>query len=235
MKTIWLITVTALLGSSVSADEAIEYAKQIKPVLQARCFACHGVLKQEAKLRLDTAALAIKGGESGAAIKPSEVSASLLLKRISAAEEFERMPPEGEPLKPAEIAAIRAWIAQGAKAPADEQPERDPREHWAFKTPVRPKVPDLSSQIENQKSKIKNPIDAFIAAEHQKRGLKPQQPADKRVWLRRVSLDLVGLPPTREELEAFLKDESVEATDRVVTRLLDSPQYGERWGFSPRF
>ncbi len=225
MKTVWLITVTTLLVASASADEAIDYAKQIKPLLQARCLACHGVLKQEAKLRLDTAALGIKGGESGAAIKPGDVSASLLLKRISAAEESERMPPEGEPLKPAEIAAIRAWIAQGAKAPADEQPERDPRDHWAFKTPVRPAVPVVANT-----EWVRNPIDAFIAAEHQKRGLTPQPLADKRVWLRRVSLDLVGLPPTREELEAFLKDNSAEATDKVVTRLLDSPHYGERWG-----
>ena len=230
MKFVWLITAVVMLGSSVRADESIDYAKQIKPVLQARCFACHGVLKQQAKLRLDTAAFAISGGESGAAIKPGDVSASLLLKRISAVEESERMPPEGEPLKPAEITAIKAWIEQGAKAPSDEQPERDPRDHWAFKTPVRPGIPDHDSQIVDRKSKNKNPIDAFIAAEHHKRGLTSQPPADKRVWLRRVSLDLTGLPPTREELEAFDKDGSEEAYDKVVNRLLDSPQYGERWG-----
>jgi len=135
------------------------------------------------------------------------------------------MPPEGEPLKPTEIAAIRAWITQGAKAPADEQPERDPRDHWSFQVPVRPAVPRVANA-----AWPRNPIDAFIAAEHEKRGLTPQRPADKRVWLRRVSLDLTGLPPTHAELEAFVRDDSAEANDRVVTRLLDSPQYGERWG-----
>ncbi len=214
-----------VLAIPCAAQDAVDYVRQIKPVLQARCYACHGVLKQEAGLRLDTAALASKGGDTGAVIKAGDVDGSLLLKRVSAADEAERMPPEGEPLKPAEISALKSWIAQGAKAPADEKPERDPRDHWAYRVPVRPVVPDVANTVW-----VRNPIDAFIAAEHQKRGITPQKPADKRVWLRRVSLDLVGLPPTRDELDAFLADDSAEAVDRVVTRLLDSPHYGERWG-----
>ena len=135
------------------------------------------------------------------------------------------MPPEGEPLKPDQIAALRDWIARNAPAPADEEPERDPREHWAFKTPVRPAIPEVESPRWKR-----NPIDAFIASEHQKHGLTPQSAADKRVWLRRVSLNLIGLPPTPEEIAAFVADQSMEAHDQVVTRLLDSPQYGQRWG-----
>ncbi len=215
----------SLLTTAAVADDAVDYSKQIKPILRERCYACHGVLKQEGGLRLDTAALAIKGGDSGPAIVASDTTASQLLKRVAATEESERMPPEGEPLKPAEIAAIRTWIASGAKTPADEQPERDPREHWAFKTPVRPTVPIVSDQAWSQ-----NPLDAFIAAKHHEMGLTPQRTADKAVWLRRVSLDLIGLPPTLAEREAFLADDSPEAYDKVVTRLLDSPQYGERWG-----
>jgi mono/diheme cytochrome c family protein len=237
MMTKLTTTIPALLGglffaslSSLVAEDRIEYLKQIKPVLTARCVACHGALKQEGGLRLDTAALAIKGGESGAAIQPGDAAASRLLKRVTAKEESERMPPEGEPLKPEQIEALRNWITQKAEAPADEQPERHPRDHWAFKVPVRPAVPNVQPPIENQKSKIKNPIDAFIAREHQQRGLVPQPEADKRVWLRRVSLDLIGLPPTVEELDAFLADQTPEAHDKVVTRLLDSPQYGQRWG-----
>ncbi|MDB5335340.1 MAG: Planctomycete cytochrome [Planctomycetaceae bacterium] len=225
MKRLGLLIAILLCVNIASAEDQIDYAKQIKPILQARCYACHGVLKQASGLRLDTAALAIKGGDSGEAIKPGNITDSPLLERISAKGESERMPPEGEPLKPEEIAAFKAWIAQGAKAPQDEKPERDPRDHWSFKTPVRPAVPAVQNS-----AWVKNPIDAFIAAEHQKRGLKPQPAASKHVWLRRVSLDLVGLPPTREQLDAFIADESAGAYDTVVTRLLDSPQYGERWG-----
>ena len=210
---------------SSMAQDTVDYGRQIKPVLQARCYSCHGALKQEGGLRLDTVALATKGGDSGAAIKGADPDASLLLRRVSSTEESTRMPPEGEPLKPAEIAALKSWIAQGAKGPADEQPERDPHEHWAFRPPVRPAIPAVTNPAWS-----KNPIDAFIAAEHQKRGIIPQRATDKRVWLRRVSLDLIGLPPSVNEINEFLADDSPEAFDRVVTRLLDSPQYGERWG-----
>jgi hypothetical protein len=217
---------TGLVPRDVAwAEDLIDYTRQIKPVLQARCSACHGVLKQKAGLRLDTAALALRGSKSQAVIVPGDPEASVLIERVSSPEESERMPPEGEPLKPSEIAALKAWIAQGAKAPLDEQPERDPRDHWAFKTPVRPTVPT----VENA-AWVKNPIDTFIAVEHQRRGLTPQPPADKRVWLRRVSLDLIGLPPTVDELDTFLADQSPGASDKVVERLLASPQYGERWG-----
>ena len=225
MRGIARIALILVLAGAARAEDAIDYTNQVRPVLRARCTACHGVLKQKSSLRLDTAALALKGGKNGPAITPGDAGASALIERVSAADESERMPPEGEALKPAEIAALRAWIAEGAKAPADEQPERDPRDHWAFRTPVRPSVPVIETGDWAQ-----NPIDAFIAAEHQKRGLTPQQAADKRVWLRRVSLDLIGLPPTREELDAFAADQSAGAHDRVVTRLLASPQYGERWG-----
>ena len=215
---------------SLLADEQVNYLKQIKPVLTARCLACHGALKQEGGLRLDTAALATQGGESGAAIKPGDADASLLLKRVAATDESERMPPEGEPLTLDQIAALRNWIAQKAEGPADEQPERHPRDHWAFKTPMRPKVPLVEQPSVEQARWRRNSIDAFIASEHHKRALTPQTEADKRVWMRRVSLDLIGLPPTPEGLDAFVADQSPEAHDKVVTQLLESPLYGQRWG-----
>lgn len=219
------LLVQLFFASQLARADAVDYVKQIKPLLAERCYACHGALKQNGKLRLDTAALAIAGGKHGAAIKPGDAQSGTMLARLTATDELERMPPEGEPLKPAEIALIRAWVAQGAKAPADEKPERDPQDHWAFKPPVRPAVPVIAS-----KAWSTNPIDAFIAAAHESRGLTPQPPADKRIWLRRVTIDLTGLPPTREELDAFVADASADAFDKVVTRLLDSPQYGERWG-----
>jgi mono/diheme cytochrome c family protein len=218
------------VSSSLFADEQVNYSTQIKPVLIERCVACHGGLKQEGGLRLDTAAFAIKGGESGAAVVPGDAAASSLLKRVTATDESERMPPEGEPLKPDQITALRNWIAQKAEAPADEQAQRDPREHWAFQAPVRTAVPQIENPSAEQACWQLNPIDGFISIEHRKRGLVPQPEADKRVWLRRVSLDLTGLPPRSEELAAFLADETPEAYDTVVTRLLDSQQYGQRWG-----
>lgn len=211
------------LSVVVASAGANDYLTKIKPVLRERCYACHGALKQEAGLRLDTVALMTKGGDSGAAIKAGDATSQILAK-ISAGE-GERMPPEGEPLKAAEIAAIRTWILDGAKSPDGEQPERDPRDHWAFKAPVRPEIPKVKNEAWQ-----KNPIDAFIAAEYEKRKLTPQKSTDKRLWLRRVSLDLVGLPPTVEEQNAFLADDSTDAYDKVVNRLLESPQYGERWG-----
>lgn len=207
------------------AAEPVDYLKQIKPVLAARCFACHGALKQEASLRLDTAALIGKGGDSGPALKAGDIDGSLILQRVSATEESERMPPEGEPLSAEQIAALKSWIATGANAPADEQPERDPRDHWSFRTPTRPALPAV-----NDPRWARNPIDSFIAAKYQEQGIVAQPPSDKRVWLRRVTLDLVGLPPTAAEIDAFLADESAAAYDTVVNRLLESPQYGERWG-----
>lgn len=214
-----------IFASSLLADDAVDYQTQVRHVFQERCFACHGALKQESGLRIDTAAAAISGGDSGAAIIPGDAAASLLLKRISSSDLTDRMPPEGESLKAAEIDAIRRWIDEGAKAPADETPESDPRDHWAFRPPVRPAIPQSSDPVWNT-----NPIDSFIASAREQRGLIPQPAADKRVWLRRVSLDLVGLPPTLEEQSAFLNDSSPTAYSDVVKRLLDSPQYGERWG-----
>ena len=219
-----------LFSSAVFAEEKVDYLKQIKPILRERCYACHGALKQEGGLRLDTVALAIKGGESGAAIQPGDVAATILLDRVTAVEEAERMPPEGEPLKPDQIAALQNWIAQNATAPADDVPERDPRDHWAFRTPMRPPIPLIAQPTPDQARWQRNPIDAFIGSEHRKNGLIPRANAEKRVWLRRVSLDLIGLPPTLDELDAFVADELPGAYENVVTRLLDSPQYGQRWG-----
>ncbi|MCA9009054.1 MAG: DUF1549 domain-containing protein, partial [Planctomycetaceae bacterium] len=214
-----------LTRSLAFADAPIDYRTQVRSVLQERCFACHGALKQEGGLRLDTAAAAIGGGDSGPSITTGDASTSELFRRISASDASIRMPPEGEPLKPAEIDAIRRWIDAGAQAPADEEPESDPRDHWAFRAPVRPAVSQVKDATWNR-----HPIDAFIAASREHRELIPQPDADRRIWLRRVYFDLVGLPPTMEEQNAFLHDNSPNACDNVVATLLDRPQYGERWG-----
>src|SRR5262249_54300668 len=160
-------------------------------------FACHGALKQQAKLRLDSGASILQGGKNGPAVVASDAAASLLLERVSDARK--RMPPEGAPLTDRQIATLRAWMQPGAEDPATDKPEADPRDHWAFRAPVRAAVPAASKWS-------RNPIDAFLAAEHARHGVAPTPPADKATLLRRVTIDLTGLPPTRDELRVFLAD-----------------------------
>ena len=213
------------LMQRLSAANPVDYAAQIKPVLKARCFSCHGALKQESGLRLDAGRLILKGGESGPAVVGGKPGDGLLVERISDPDEASRMPPEGKPLSPEQIELFRKWIAAGAVSPADEKPEADPREHWAFKKPRR-NVPQQS----RENPWVRNPIDAFIAARHQEAGVSPVPPARKELLLRRVYLDLIGLPPSRQQLHAFLKDDSPDAYEKVVDQLLASKHYGERWG-----
>jgi mono/diheme cytochrome c family protein len=214
-----------LLPLSLRADEQVDYVNQIKPLLRERCYACHGALRQEGGLRLDTAELAIRGGESGAALTPNNAAESLLLKRVTAQEESDRMPPpmEGEALTTEQVALLHRWIASGGKGLADEQPEADPTKHWAFQPITRPGVPETKSTW------VRNPIDAFLHQQHQQQGIKPQPEAPRIVLLRRLHLDLIGIPPTLEEIAACEADESPEWYERTVARLLDDPRHGERW------
>lgn len=209
----------------VAAEEPLRYDRDIKPLLKERCAYCHGALKQEAGLRVDTAELLKKGGDSGLVVEPGKVEESPLLERISEPEESLRMPPEGAPLKPEQIELIRRWVAEGMPAPADEVPEKDPKQHWSFQPIKRPSIPATTLAGWDA-----NPIDPFIAEQLEKKGLQPNPEADKATLLRRVTIDLIGLPPTPAELHAFLADETPEAYERVVDRLLSSPHYGERWG-----
>ncbi len=214
-----------LADARVGGAESVDYARQVKPVLKERCLACHGALKQKGGLRLDTGASIRQGGDSGPSVEPGEPSEeSLLIERVSETNLAQRMPPEGAALTAEQIANLRAWIEQGAKSPEGETPEADPRRHWAFQKLERPSVPQGSLRNE-----ARNPIDAFMAREYERRGLTPLPSASPQVLLRRVYLDLIGLPPSREELHAFLNDPSDAAYAKVVDRLLDSPRYGERW------
>ncbi|MEX0643233.1 MAG: DUF1553 domain-containing protein [Pirellulales bacterium] len=212
--------------SPLVAEDAIDYVGDVKPIFKQRCYACHGALKQEGGLRLDTVAMMLRGGDSDAAIEPGNAEESAILLRVCDTDESSRMPQQGTPLTAAEIATLTNWIKQGAAPPKDDAPEPDPHDHWAFKRLVRPEPPN----IPESNFPIVNPVDLFIAAEHVKRGLQPVSPADKPAMLRRVYLDLIGLPPTRDELHAFMADASPDAYEKVVDSLLSSPQYGERWG-----
>ena len=204
---------------------SVDYLKQIKPLLRERCFACHGALKQEGGLRLDTVGLMLKGGDSGPVLQRKKAAGSLLLHRVTTSDIDERMPPEDEgvPLTPEEMGLLRQWIDAGALAPLNEEPEADPKDHWAFQPIIRHDVPAITSPW------IRNPIDAFVAAEQDRQRLTPQPEASRIVLLRRLYLDLLGVPPSLEEIEAFERDASPQAYERVVQRLLDDPRHGERW------
>jgi hypothetical protein len=191
-----------------SAAEKVDFARDIRPILSDKCFKCHGPAVQKSKLRLDERDAAIDKG----AIAPGKHAASELVKRVLLADDDEgRMPPVGvsERLTPDQVAKLKAWIDQGADYPP----------HWAFVPPKRPAVPAGHGA---------HPVDAFIFARLQKEGLSPSPQADKATLIRRVTLDLTGLLPTPGEFDAFLKDESPDAYEKVVDRLLASPHYGER-------
>ncbi|MFI5461179.1 MAG: PSD1 and planctomycete cytochrome C domain-containing protein [Isosphaerales bacterium] len=208
------------------AAPPVDYGREVKPILTARCTSCHGAIRQKAGLRLDTAALIRRGGEGGPAVEPGKSGESLLIDRVTGADGADRMPPEseGNALSAGEVAALRSWIDQGANAPPEPTPA-DPRKHWAYQPPARPGVPRAADP-----AWARNPIDAFLAAAHQSRGLKPSHPVGKDLWLRRAYIDLIGLPPTREERRAFLADGSANAEEKIVDRLLSDPRHGERWG-----
>ncbi|MFT7643178.1 MAG: mono/diheme cytochrome c family protein, partial [Pirellulaceae bacterium] len=209
-----------------AAEPTVDYLKHVKPLLTTKCVSCHGALKQESGLRLDASSLILKGGDSGQAVVAGKSSSSLLIQRVSSNDEDERMPPteEGDHLTAEQIELLARWIDDGANAPREEVPP-DPRSHWAFQPISRPAIPTPTN-----KAWVRNDIDALIAVEHERSGLKPAPATSKELLLRRLYLDLVGLPPTQLELHAFLNDSSPQAFEHVVDRLLDSPQYGERWG-----
>jgi len=221
----WLLAGCLWLGL-VTGARAADYDAVLKPMLRERCFSCHGALQQKADLRLDTVASMIRGGQHGPAMVPGKPGDSPLVARVASTDLEERMPPEheGQPFNADQIAVLTRWIAEGAKAPAGELPEPDPRDHWAFRPRMRPEVPTVQ-----RTEWVRNPIDAFLARGHETVGLTPRPAAPQRLQIRRLYLDLIGLPPTEAELRRALADGSDEGYARTVDRLLDDPRHGERW------
>ena len=210
-----------------AGDQLRVYNDQLKPLLAVRCFSCHGSLKQEAGLRLDTVEFMLKGGDSGHGIVKGDPDASLLLARVSEPNPALRMPPEdeGDPLTVHQLGMLRAWITANSPTDPNEKPEADPRDHWAFVPRVRPTVPTVAVKSDW----LKNPIDAFISYVHEKNNLVPQPQADRAILVRRLFIDLVGLPPSAEELAAIDSDTSPDWYAATVDRLLADPRHGERW------
>ena len=219
--------------------------RDIQPLFAERCYSCHGPKKQESALRLDTKAGAMKGGEDHGdkAIIPGSSAESVLIQAVAHAHPELKMPKKGERLTSEQVGLVRAWIDQGANWPESaEVAKNDGKDHWAFKSPVRPKVPLVNKSAVAPRAiadilvdgklmaQARNPIDAFILQKLEREGLNLSPEADKITLLRRLHLDLTGLPPTIAEVDAFLADKSKDAYARVVEKLLASPHYGERWG-----
>jgi len=211
-----------LTSLALPAAGAVDFVKDIQPIFEERCYGCHGGSKQEAAFRLDHKPSALKGGDFGLAIKPGHSADSILVHAIEGKNPKMKMPRKGDPLSPDQIGKIKAWIDAGAEWPDSASVSLETKvDHWAFKAPVKPPLPGKG-----------HPIDAFIRQRLSKEGLKPAPQAAPETLIRRVYLDLVGLPPTPEEVATFVHDfkASDKAYDRLVEKLLASPHYGERWG-----
>ena len=203
--------------------EAVDFSRDIQPLLAKRCFSCHGPDTHEGGLRLDQAAGATAELDSGGrAIVAGKTAESEILARITSNDPDTQMPPEGPRLTAAQVDAITRWIDEGAEW----------KEHWAFRPLVRPTVPAAATEGDPLKAgqPLANPIDAFIRSGLAHRGLAAPPPADKTALIRRATYDMTGLPPTEQEVRDFLADDSADAWEKVVDRLLASQHYGEQWG-----
>ncbi len=216
------------------------FEKHVRPVLARRCVKCHGPKKQEGGLRLDSRQAMLQGGDSGPAVVPGHPDKGFLVDAIRYGEVYQ-MPPDGK-LPPEQVQAIVRWIAWGAPWPQEpKRPERAAEErtsrrgeypfdfqqrarHWAFRPLWQGPLPEVADQAWPRQV-----LDRFVLARLEAQGLRPSRPAEPAVWLRRVTLELTGLPPTVEQLEQFLADPSPTARARVVDRLLASPEFGQRW------
>ncbi len=234
-----LLAALALGGASlaqeqapkISAEDADFFESKVRPVLVERCYECHSAKAEKPKghLLLDTREGTLKGGDQGPAFVAGDPDRSPLVKAVRWADEDFRMPPKKK-LSKDEIAALEEWVKRGAPDPRATRPAggmdfAKARQHWAFQPVKDPPIPAIKA-----KTLVASPVDAFLLAELEKRGLTFSPPSEKLPLLRRVTYDLTGLPSTAEEIDAFLKDTTPAAFERVVDRLLASPHYGERWG-----
>ena len=208
----------------MAADPVVDFNRDIRPILSNSCFKCHGPDEKERQvgLRLDTRDGATAKLDSGkVAVVLGKPEESEVIRRITSSNPDEQMPPKGhgKKLDPRDVELFRTWIKQGAKF----------AKHWSYETPVRPAVPELKSDSSNVKLQIVNPIDNFVLARLQREGIKQSPEADRYALGRRVALDLTGLPPTFEEIEAFAKDADPQAYEKFVDRMLAKESYGEHW------
>jgi cytochrome c553 len=236
----WFLLAT-LLGAPASAPAAdavdtsrlpppamrpIEYTRDVQPLFSGSCYRCHGDKKQRGGFRLDLKAPALRGGDRGPCILPGNSARSPLIHYVAGIHSDVKMPPAGKPLSADQVAVLRAWIDQGAAWPDDQTTREDGQTWWSLRPLTRPAPPPLAP---GDAGWSRNPVDAFILAKLGEKGLSPSPEAGRRTLIRRLYFDLVGLPPAPEAVDAFVADPDPLAYERLVDRLLASPQYGERW------
>ncbi|MBI5758133.1 MAG: PSD1 domain-containing protein [Planctomycetales bacterium] len=221
LPAIWCWSEDAIAPSNPTGSpdsKSVNFERDVQPILVSRCQTCHGRETQKAGLRLDRREAAVAELKSGErAIVAGNPDESELLRRVASTDADERMPPKGEPLSAAQVETLRRWIVSGAEWP----------DHWAYRPLRKPEPPRFASP--DDEAWCRTPIDRFVLTKLREHGLTPSAPAEKRILLRRTFFDLTGLPPTPEDVAAFLADGSPDAFERVVDRLLASPRYGERW------
>jgi mono/diheme cytochrome c family protein len=216
----------APIADPIRAEDAF-FETKIRPLFATHCIECHGPAKQRADLRLDSAEHLAEGGASGQpTVVVKEPEKSFLIRAVRHADGAPKMPPKTK-LKDAEIADLVRWVQMGAAFPkGTPQVAKTPAsKHWAFQPVVEPKPPEVKDE-----AWVRHPIDRFVLAKLESKGMKPAPAADRRTLIRRVTFDLIGLPPTPEEVDAFVRDAAPDAYAKVIDRLLASPHYGERWG-----
>jgi cytochrome c553 len=226
----YAVAVSALHAAAPTAAQVDFFEKQIRPILAERCYECHSAgKKQKGGLSLDTREAVLKGGDTGPALTAGDPEKSLMIEAVRYTNHDMQMPPKKR-LAESEVKALEEWVKMGAPDPRDAAPVAkrgrvidiaEGRKFWSFKPLARVEVPKVAD--------VKSPIDAFIRAKLNEKGLASAPPADRRTLIRRATFDLIGLPPTPQEVDDFLADKSADAFDEVIERLLASPHYGERW------
>jgi hypothetical protein len=230
LLTVACAALLALPNGGLAAEGKADFTRDIEPIFSESCYSCHGEKKQESGLRMDSRAALLHGGDNGPSLVPGDSKNSILIQVVAGTHpDIMTMPKKKDRLTAEQIDRLRAWIDQGAAMPeadtAAAQPKQPAKPHWAFIAPTEAPLPKVKSS-----RRVINPIDRFVFAGLEAKGLSPSPEAEKTTLIRRLSLDLTGLPPTVEEVDAFLADRSRKAYDKLVDRLLASPHYGEKWG-----
>ena len=202
---------------------AAVFSTQVRPLLVARCISCHGPEVQEGGLRLDLRRRALLGGDSGPVIVALRSESSELITRLTTTDLTKQMPQGGEPLSVTEIELLKNWIDTGAVWPEEFAGTEQQSDHWSFRPMTLPQVPASSREHASR-----HPVDRFVLARLEQEGLQPAVEASRATLIRRLSLDLLGLPPLPEQVETFVNDRRAEAYEELVDRLLDSKHFGER-------